>query len=68
MWRVFGQGVPDKSMRVGLMPGFPHSDQQTLPLQLEAMRKYAADRGWTIVSESQEVGSGSKERPQRAPC
>ena len=66
MWRVFGQGVPDKSMRVGTYARISTSDQQTLPLQLEAMRKYAADRGWTVVSEIQEVGSGSKERPQRA--
>ena len=64
---VFGQGVPDKSMRVGAYARISTSDQQTLPLQLEAMRKYAADRGWTVVSEIQEVGSGSKERPQRQP-
>ena len=66
MWRVFGQGVPDKSMRVGLYARVSTHDQQTLPLQLEAMRRYAADRGWMVASEVQEIGSGSKERPERA--
>ena len=66
MGRVFGQGVPDKSMRVGLYARVSTHDQKTLPLQLEAMRRYAADRGWTVASEVQEVGSGAKDRPQRA--
>jgi DNA invertase Pin-like site-specific DNA recombinase len=35
-------------------------------MQLEVMGRYAADRGWMVSSEVQEVGSGSKERPQRA--
>ena len=66
MWRVFGQGVPDKSMRVGLYARVSTHDQQTLPMQMEAMCHYAADRGWMVASEVQEIGSGSKERPQRA--
>jgi putative DNA-invertase from lambdoid prophage Rac len=66
MWRVFVQGVPDKSMRVGLYARISTNDQQTLPMQLEMMRRYAADRGWTVLIELQEVGSGVKDRPQRA--
>ncbi|MDQ2899463.1 MAG: recombinase family protein [Acidobacteriota bacterium] len=34
-------------------------DQQTLPLQTRAMRDYAAKRGWTIVVQIKEVGSGA---------
>ena len=34
-------------------------------MQADALRKYAADRGWSVVSEVQEVGSGTKHRPQR---
>jgi DNA invertase Pin-like site-specific DNA recombinase len=34
-------------------------------MQLESMRSYAAQRGWTIVQEAQEIGSGSIHRPKR---
>lgn len=30
------------------------------------MRNYAADKGWTIVKETPEIGSDSHDRPQRA--
>jgi putative DNA-invertase from lambdoid prophage Rac len=40
-------------------------DQQTLPLQQKAMRAYAKKRGWKVVLEIKEVGSGAKTRPQR---
>ena len=40
-------------------------DQQTLPLQSRAMREYAARRGWSIVVEVREVGSGACERELR---
>lgn len=36
-----------------------------MPLQLEALRSYAAQRGWTVVLEMEEIGSGSVQRPQR---
>ena len=41
-------------------------DQQTLPLQIRAMREYAAKRGWTIVAQIKEVGSGASQRELRA--
>ena len=41
-------------------------DQQTLPLQIKAMREYAARRGWRIAVEVKEVGSGALQRPKRA--
>jgi DNA invertase Pin-like site-specific DNA recombinase len=40
-------------------------DQQTLPLQMRAMREYAAKRGWTIAVQIREVGSGAFEREPR---
>jgi putative DNA-invertase from lambdoid prophage Rac len=52
-------------MRVGLYSRVSTHDQQTLGLQLEAMRCYVRDRGWSLVQQIQDVGSGAKERPQR---
>jgi len=52
-------------MRVGLYARVSTHDQQTLGLQLEAMRCYVRDRGWSLVRQFQDVGSGAKERPQR---
>jgi putative DNA-invertase from lambdoid prophage Rac len=40
-------------------------DQQTLPLQLEAMRDYVKKRHWTLTIEVEEIGSGAKTRPKR---
>jgi putative DNA-invertase from lambdoid prophage Rac len=40
-------------------------DQQTLPMQLAAMRDYAARRGWQVATEIKDVGSGATLRPQR---
>jgi DNA invertase Pin-like site-specific DNA recombinase len=40
-------------------------DQQTLPLQIHAMREYAAKRRWTIVAQIKEVGSGASQRERR---
>jgi putative DNA-invertase from lambdoid prophage Rac len=40
-------------------------DQQTLPLQIAALRKYARQRGWTITREVRDIGSGATTRPRR---
>jgi putative DNA-invertase from lambdoid prophage Rac len=40
-------------------------DQQTLPLQLSAMRDYVSKRGWKIALEVQDIGSGASMRPKR---
>ena len=58
--RVFGH-----PLRVGLYARVSTHDQQTLPLQLHAMREYAAKRGWTIVAQIKEVGSGAVQRELR---
>jgi putative DNA-invertase from lambdoid prophage Rac len=64
--RVFGQRPePAKMFRVGLYARVSTHDQQTLPLQMRAMREYAAKRGWTIAARIREVGSGAAERELR---
>ncbi len=63
---VFGQRqAPAKMFRVGLYARVSTHDQQTLPLQMRAMREYAARRGWTIAAQIKEVGSGASEREMR---
>ncbi len=59
--KVFGH-----PLRVALYARVSTHDQQTLPLQMLAMRQYAVKRGWTIVVQIKEVGSGSSQREQRA--
>ncbi len=64
--RVFGQPRKTAKMfRVGLYARVSTQDQQTLPLQMRAMRDYAAKRGWTIALEVKEVGSGAAQRELR---
>ncbi len=50
---------------VGLNARVSTLDQQTLPLQIRALREYAFKRGWTIVTQIQEVGSGASQRELR---
>ena len=52
-------------MRVGIYARVSTHDQQTLPLQLKAMRQYLKQRKWKLVLQVEEVGSGSKQRPKR---
>jgi Resolvase, N terminal domain len=68
-WRAFaggflgrGDGMA-KRLRVGLYARVSTHDQQTLPLQLEAMRAYVAQRGWIVVTEVRDVSSGALQRP-----
>ena len=58
--RVFGHPI-----RVGLYARVSTLDQQTLPLQIRALREYAFKRGWTIVAQIKEVGSGAAQRELR---
>ena len=64
---VFGHPTSRRktSCRVGLYARVSTHDQQTLPLQSRAMREYAARRGWSIVVQVREVGSGASERELR---
>ncbi|MDQ5938179.1 MAG: hypothetical protein QG574_5542 [Cyanobacteriota bacterium erpe_2018_sw_21hr_WHONDRS-SW48-000092_B_bin.40] len=52
-------------MRIGIYARVSTQDQQTLPLQMEAMRKYAASRSWTVICEVQDIRSGVAERKNR---
>jgi putative DNA-invertase from lambdoid prophage Rac len=58
--RVFGH-----PLRVGLYARVSTHDQQTLPLQIRTMREYSAKRGWAIVMQIKEVGSGAAQRQRR---
>jgi putative DNA-invertase from lambdoid prophage Rac len=61
--RAFGHG--ENEPRAGLYARVSTNDQQTLPMQLAAMRSYAHKRGWKIVAEIKEVGSGAILRQKR---
>jgi DNA invertase Pin-like site-specific DNA recombinase len=52
-------------MRVGIYARISTHDQQTLPLQLKAMRQYVRQRKWKLVEKVEEVGSGANQRPKR---
>src|ERR1017187_190947 len=51
--------------RAGLYARVSTNDQQTIPLQIRAMREYAVRRGWTIALQVKEVGSGASQRQLR---
>jgi putative DNA-invertase from lambdoid prophage Rac len=54
-----------KPMRAAIYARVSTVGQQSVPAQLEALREYAAHRGWEIVQEVAEVGSGATVRPKR---
>ena len=63
---VFGQARKSAKMfRAGLYARVSTNDQQTIPLQIRAMREYAVRRGWTIALQVKEVGSGASQRQLR---
>src|SRR6202050_1094407 len=68
--RKFEQSISSKvfghPLRVGLYARVSTHDNQTLPLQIRAMREYAAKRGWSIVAQMKEVGSGAAQRERRS--
>ncbi len=65
--RVFGH--PPRRLktpfRAGLYARVSTQDQQTIPLQTRALREYAARRGWRIVLQVKEIGSGAAQRERR---
>ena len=48
--------------RAGIYARVSTLDQQTLLMQKRTLRRYAAQRGWSVVIEVLEVGSGASER------
>src|SRR3989442_11376957 len=65
--RVFGHpSAGSKTMlRAALYARVSTHDQQTIALQTRAMRDYSARRGWTIVWQVKEIGSGASQREKR---
>src|SRR5450759_4303093 len=67
--RVFGQArKPANMFRAGLYARVSTNDQQTIPLQMRALREYVIRRGWTIDLQLKEVGSGASQRQLRRSC
>jgi len=63
---VFGHSRKQPKMfRAGLYARVSTNDQQTLPMQHRALRGYAQKRGWTVVIQVREVGSGASQRQAR---
>jgi DNA invertase Pin-like site-specific DNA recombinase len=58
-----GEGTP---MRAGLYAWVSTDEEQTLPLQHDALRASVAERGWTVVCQIEGIGSAAAEHPQRA--
>jgi putative DNA-invertase from lambdoid prophage Rac len=54
-----------ENARIAIYARVSTHDQQTLPMQLAAMRAYAKRKGWQIALKVEEVGSGAKTRPCR---
>lgn len=52
-------------IKVGLYARVSTTDQQSLSLQLQAMKTYVKNRKWSIVLEIKDIGSGANQRPQR---
>ena len=51
--------------RAGLYARVSTTDQQTLPMQMRAMRDYVDRRGWMIATQIREIGSGAVHREAR---
>src|SRR5215472_13912510 len=64
--KVFGQRRKQpKMLRAAIYARVSTNDQQTIPLQLRALREYVERRGWTIMLQVKEVGSGAAQRQLR---
>lgn len=54
-----------KMLRAGLYARVSTTDQQTLAMQMRALREYVTRRGWAVALQIREVGSGAVERKAR---
>ncbi len=55
-----------KIEKVGIYASISNADQQTLPMQMQALKKYAKQRDWKVAMAIEETGSGAvNNRPQR---
>src|ERR1700684_2524148 len=65
--RVFGHAQkPVKMFRAGLYARVSTNDQQTIPLQIRALRQYVGRRGGRIALQVKEFGSGASQRQGRS--
>jgi DNA invertase Pin-like site-specific DNA recombinase len=55
----------NQPLRAGLYARVSTADQQTLPMQINAMTEYALRRGWMVLASVQDVNGGTKQRPKR---
>lgn len=64
---VFGHpsGRAKTPLRAGLYARVSTTDQQTIPLQMRALREYASRRGWAVAMQVRETGSGAAARELR---
>ena len=51
--------------RAGLYARVSTDDQQTISMQMRALREYAAKRGWIVALQVKEIASGSSQRQLR---
>jgi DNA invertase Pin-like site-specific DNA recombinase len=54
-----------ENKKIALYARVSTHDQQTLPMQLSAMRSYAKRKGWQHPRKLEEIGSGAASRPRR---
>jgi len=52
-------------MRVALYARVSTKDQNTLPMQMKAMKSLARQRNWTVAMAVKEIASGASGRPER---
>ena len=66
-WAILRISEPrgEKPMRAGLYARVSPHDQQTLPLQRDALRAYVRQRGWSVARQIEDVGSGAAQRRLR---
>jgi putative DNA-invertase from lambdoid prophage Rac len=60
---LFGQGV--KTMKAAIYARVSRTDQKTLPMQIQTLKRYAKSRGWGVVLEVTDTASGASDRPRR---
>src|ERR1700683_2413549 len=64
--RVFGQArKPAKMFRAGLYARVSTNDQQTIPLQIRALRQYVGRRGGAVALQVEEGGRRALQRQRR---
>jgi putative DNA-invertase from lambdoid prophage Rac len=52
-------------LRVGIYARVSTQDQQTLPMQIDSLKKYARARKWKVILQVEDIGSGASQRKKR---